>query len=413
MSTERPRRRRPRILVLWELGANYGHIVKMATIARPLSRAAEIVIAARDPVAMRQFAPDLDARLLAAPCAPPARPGLAGDRGRSYADMMRHCGWHDAETLAALLGSWRALFDLVAPDMIVGQAAPTGLLAARGGPWSTVLLGSGFDAPPRCAPMPPFRWWEPGAGASLAAREAQVVRSANAALDRLRLPRIEAFRDVLDTDIVLLAAFEALDQYRPRLRWEPDHPPYQGHLYAPSTGAALQWRERACRRILAYLRPGKAGFPQASAVLAAAPRDWDVILASPGIPRQLAARLAAAGVRVVDGPVRLDALLPRCDLGISHGSNGMAAAFLAAGVPQIALPSQLEQVMCARVLSDQTLGVGLIGGHSPGDLRAAIERALDDDDMRGLVRAKAAALGSSPVADGTRMALALERALAG
>jgi UDP:flavonoid glycosyltransferase YjiC (YdhE family) len=395
---------RPRLLFAWELGRNLGHASKIREVAAALGGLAEVVVAAREPAAFARLTGGFDGTVLPAPHAPPDPPRRAEDIGRSYPDDLRHCGWAGPDKLAALLRAWRALFAEVEPDLLVTQAAPTAMLAARGLSFALAVLGSGYDLPPRGIPMPPFRWWQPGEAAVVAAREPAVVATANAAL---RLagggPPLSAFADLFAEATACLATVPALDHYRPRSRWEAAPPPCLGQLVTVEAGAALRWRDGAGPRVFAYLSPAAAVFPAAAEALARLGPQADVILAAPGLgaPAQTArsARLEAAGVRAVDGPVRLDALREAADLCISHASNGVVAAFLAAGVPQLGLPTHIEQFMIARVLADQQAGVAAAGAVDAAALHRLAGRALGSARLRTAARAVAAEIAATTPTD--------------
>lgn len=408
---------RPRLLFVWELGRNLGHASKIREVAAALGGLAEVVVAAREPTAFARLAGGFDGTVLPAPHAPPDPPRRAEDIGRSYPDDLRHCGWAGPDRLAALLRAWRALIAEVGPDLLVTQAAPTAILAARGLPLAVAVLGSGYDLPPRAAPMPPFRWWEPGEASMVAGREPAVVAVANAALARIGGgPPLSVFADLFAGATACLATVPALDHYRPRSRWEAAPPPCLGQLVTVEAGASLRWREGAGPRVFAYLSPAAAVFPAAAEALARLGRQADVILAAPGLgaPAQaaLAARLAAGGVRAVDGPVRLDALREETDLCISHASNGVVAAFLAAGVPQLGLPTHIEQMMIARVLADQAAGVAVAGAIDAAALHRLTGRALGSARLRGAAQAVAAGIATGTPADpaGTVAAMLLDAA---
>ncbi len=397
---------KPRLLFAWELGAHFGHVSKIAEIARALGGRAELFVAAQDPASFRALAPDLPVTLLPAPFAPVRAPETAEDKAVSYPDVLRHVGWHAAAPLAALAEAWGALFGLVRPDMIVAQAAPTALLAGRAAGLRVATVGSGYDAPPRGEPMPPFFFWLDGQAEKAATREAAVLETANAALRLRGGPEMGAFADLFRAGPFILATFPEIDHYGDRYRFEPGHPPYLGQLVTLDQGAALTWREGAARRIFAYLRPGGAPFDAATEALAARPAEEDVILAAPGAPEALKARLAGGPVRLIDGPVRLDGLLETCDLGISHGSNGAAAAFLLAGVPQVALPTQAEQVMIARALGEGGFGLGLAGRYGAREATAAIDRVLGSPIPRERASAVAKRMsGAQPAAEAAAEAL--------
>jgi len=278
--------------------------------------------------------------------------------------------------------AWRNLFALARPDVLVVQAAPTALLAARGLGLRTAMIGSGFDAPPRTHPMPAFYHWDETANTPPVEREAEVLGAANRVLSSIGAPELTRFCNLLQTDAYLLATFAEIDHYAPRTAFEPDHPPYLGQLFTLNQGARMTWRTKARRRILAYLRPRTPPFEAAVKALARLDRTHDVILAAPGASAQLAERLRPTAIRLCNGPVRLDRLLAECDLGVSHASNGIAAAFVMAGAPQLGLPTQAEQIMVAHAVARQKQGLGLVGQFGPDAVHDALNTVLRSAAMR-------------------------------
>jgi UDP:flavonoid glycosyltransferase YjiC (YdhE family) len=387
-------RRRPRILFAWELGANYGHATKIAETADAIGPLADIVIAARSLDAIATTAPHLVPVTVQAPYAdtPDGRRPVV-----SYPDALGFCGWNEAETLAGLVRRWRALIAEVEPDMIVSQAAPTALLAARGGRSALAVLGSGYDAPPRAAPMPPFL---PGMTQEAAAEaEARTLEIAEAAMARVGGEAPAPFCHLFDVASFALVALPQTDHYGDRAAIEPQHPPYLGQLYSADIGAERDWAGDGRHRILAYLRPGSPGFAAAVQSFAARAGAWDVLLAAPGIGASLRDRLAAAGVRAVDGPLRLDRLMENADLMVSHASNGVVSAAVTAGIPQVLLPTQTEQTMCAHTLARQKLAVGASGRVDAAALTTLLDRALASAQLRASARAAAERVARETPAD--------------
>lgn len=378
-----------RIFFAWELGANFGHINKVSQVAAELEDEAELFVAARNVTALRALAPDLKAKGLPAPYSPTR--GLHKDEpsGQCYPGVLLTEGWDSAAKLTALIEAWRGLFELVAPDLIVAQAAPTALLAARGLGVKTAMLGSGWDAPPRAHPMPAFTPENADAVTIAHAQEETVLGHANEALAAFGAPPLETFKDLLQTDAYPLVAWPETDHFSPREAIEPGHPPYLGQLLSIDAGREVAWRNRGGARVLAYLRPGSGQFAAGVKALAQLGPSADVILASPGIDPKLADKLSARSVLVVDGPVRLDKLLPDCDLGLHFGSNGIGSAFLAHGVPQICLPTQQEQMMFAQSLGRAGLAYGLAGKYDGPQVADAIRKALANEKMTANARAVA------------------------
>lgn len=371
--------RLPQILFAWEMGDNFGHVSKIAEVSRHLRGKAELTVVVRNPIALRQIAPDLQCRLLAAPVAPPTGQLAPDQIGKSFPEVLRPGGWSRVSDLAPLAESWRGLLDLVRPDVLAVQGSPTCLLAARGRGIPTAVFGSGFDLPPRAHPMPRFMFWDKPDSPS---REEEVRATANTVLEANGQPPLARFCDLLHTDAYLLATFPEIDHYGPRTQFEKDHPPYRGQLFTTDTGKPMKWRKGARTRIMAYLRPGQHGFEAGVRALSRMDRKTDVILAAPGATKALAQSLAKTAIRLVNGPVRLDSLLPECDLGVSHASNGIASAFALAGVPQVGLPMHAEQVMVARTMALNRLGLGVVGQFGPDQAHEAITKTLQGQHLK-------------------------------
>lgn len=381
---------RPRILFAWEAGGNFGHAAKIIAVADALGDRAETIVAAKDPTVFREIAPDQSLAILPAPVAPPRpvdRPGV------SFADDLRHIGWDKPRALAALVSSWSTLIDLVEPDLVTTQAAPTALLACRGTKRPLASFGSGYDCPPRTSPAPPFFFWTEGAEAETATREAAILDTANAALALLGRPPLNAVSDIFEGVEHIVASFPEIDAYAPRNRFEPiEDNDYIGKLFVVDAGTKFDWRAGADVRCLMYVRPDHASGRAAVQAAAALPENWDVVVAAPGLSDADAATYARPHLRLIDGPVRLDRLLPDCDVGVNHGSNGIAGAFVSAGAPQVCLPTHAEQVMTSRALAIHGLALGLLGSYGADQIKDAILKAVSLPNLRQNARLTAARL---------------------
>ncbi|WP_299474276.1 hypothetical protein [uncultured Roseibium sp.] len=362
-----------RILICWEVGANYGHAAQISQLLPWFPEDWQIIAAVRDPVSFRTLIPDPRIQVMAAPFAPEIKVTRKEAVGLSYPDVLRFIGWHDADVLTAYLECWQVLIREIGADVVLTQAAPTALLAARAFGTPRVAMGGGYDLPPRATPMPRFLHWDPGDQEELEKREAAVVDRANVALQRRGIPRIETFREILDVERYLMVTVPELDHYGDRSAIEPTHTPYLGPITGIRFGQDVTWRPDADYRIFAYLRPGNTRLETAIKALASLPAETDAILAAPGAPASLPDRLRDTSVRLFTSPVNVDPLLADCDLGVSHASSNIATNFAMNGVPQIGLPNHTEQTMMAHAFSKGHLGLGLVGNASPEQLLHAIE----------------------------------------
>lgn len=364
---------RKRMLICWEVGANYGHAAMISQLLPWIPEEIDILAAVRDPVSFRDQIPDPRIQVLAAPFAPDIKVTRKEAVGLNYPDVLRFVGWNDINVLSAYLECWEVLLREVNADILLAQAAPTALLAARALDIPRVVIGGGYDLPPRATPMPAFMHWEPSDREELLRREAAVLTVANAALKQRGHSGLATFRDLLDTDGYVLVTVPELDHYGDRAAIEPDHTPYLGPVAGLPFGEEVAWRPDAEYRIFAYLRPGNPRFETAIKALASLPAKTDIVLAAPGAPANLPDRLKSTSLRLFTGPVNVEPLLASCNLGISHASANMAANFAIHGVPQIGLPNHTEQTMMAHAFSRSHLGLGLVGKASPDQLIGAID----------------------------------------
>ena len=88
--------------------------------------------------------------------------------------------------------------------------------------------------------------------------------------------------------------------------------------------------------------------------------------------------LERPGLRIINGPVKLSSLMKKCDVGINHASHGIVCAFAVHGVPQLLLPSHIEQLMFAKAVGRQKLGRGLAGRYGVEKVAEVLSIILQD-----------------------------------
>ncbi len=374
-----------RVLFAWEMGRNFGHVTQIAPVAEALlQRGASIHMALRNPAAITPFTSATRFQIFQAPFRSPGKrkPGAPKIRSLIYADELQLCGYDHAKTLASLLSNWQQVFRRVQPDVLIAQAAPTALLASHGMSIRRFSMGGGFDVPPATAPLQPLRYWETGHTQEMAARETRMLATINKALHMHGRDPLMAIRDFLVTEKDFLCSLKETDHYPDR-----GEASYYGALSKTDSGTPLSWTAGATHRVLAYIRPEAPVFAPTMAALALLPPDHDVIVSAPGLAAASRRQLERPNLRVVDGPVRLDGLLPSCDLYINHATRGTCNAALLAGAPVLMLPGHIEQLMQARVIARNGMGLGMSGGFATADVLQTVKRMLADSRYRDAARA--------------------------
>ncbi|MCI1191407.1 hypothetical protein MOJ79_06090 [Calidifontimicrobium sp. SYSU G02091] len=400
-----------RVLFAWELGSGLGHLQRITAVARALQeRGHPVSIAARDLSAVSRVSRRGDRFLwIQAPIwLAPLRERFVP---RGHCDLLAHHGFLDAAGLIGLVGGWRSIFAATQPDLLVADHAPVSLLACRGGDLRVATLGTGHAHPPAMSPMPWFEEVSASDRQAAAAREAQVLATANRVLQAVGQPAMAQMHELYATDACWLACWPSLDHYpeRPAYAGRPA-PVYVGPIVEEEGGEVVAWPPGDGPRVFAYLR---TDHPTATTVLHALAglRCRAVVVLSGGSPdAQPVTTARHVAVRTV--PLATGPMLDTCDVVVGHGGMGLTSSALQAGRPLLLCPTQGEQRATARRLAAQGAAIAVEPNADAATVVAALE-TLCGEAARSSARAFAASVGALPAAGSVARAVdAIERLLA-
>jgi UDP:flavonoid glycosyltransferase YjiC (YdhE family) len=355
-----------RVLLAWEMGANFGHIDRLRSLAEELrAQGHEPFLVVRDLARVHGRLVRAGFRVGQAPVWLPrlVHPPRLGN----YSAVLASAGWLDAEGLAGLVTAWRSWFALLQADVLVCDHAPTALLAARGQGFPVWYVGSSFAMPPTGAgSFPPF----PGAAqADCPTFDAQVLPSVQAALRLLGDAPLQNLPDIFSGAARVLTTLPALAHYTgygAEVHWT-------GPTFVAHAGADPVWPEGPGVPVLVYL---DAAYPGLDAVLdALKAQGCRVLLYAKGLSPAAVARHQSPSLFISPTPVRMDLALARAALVVSHGGQGTVAATALAGLPHLILPQHAEQAMSARRVAEAGLGLALHAGSGP-DVAALLKRLV-------------------------------------
>ncbi len=363
-----------RVLIGWELGANTGHIVKLAGIADELAaRGHETIFAVQQIGTAPAGAPVWQAPLWPTQLATLSRRAQATPA--TMGDILAILGLDDGEAMRGLIAGWDNILAATRPDAVAAEFAPGLMMAARGRV-PVLALGSGFSLPPPDLPIFASLTGQPAIYS-----EARLLNGLNAALmanGRAPLDRLTA---IFAADHELVAAFRETDPYR---RWRRSTHGAPSVMPAPATS------------------DGKGGelFVYMNGLTKWSNAFWQGLADSGLSIRVHDPRLGDADARVLEGagliverrPVPFDLIVRRSRLVLSHGGLGLASSCLLAGVPTMYVPFDIEKRMVAASVADLGLGVRLDYEMVQAARLAALLRETFADAAIG-ERARAAAPG--------------------
>ena len=326
-----------RIVMAWELGHGFGHVLPLATLARALiERGHDVLVVARDLVRARRAFDGLPVRLLSAPFFPGAL--SPAQQQNSLADVVWFDGGgHSADTLAALFLAWRELLRLLDADLLVADAAPVALAAAHG-LLPTISYDNGFHCTDERG-WSIFRDWERINANASQQRAVDLLTHINTARAAAGLAAAPSLAAAFAAQRTLIRFPRELDYAAPR----PDAR-HVGQTVPP--GAVPEWpKPMLPQRLFAYLRKEHPLSERVISALARLPQT-EVLCFHDGLPAE---RLRPAPhLAYTQTPLDLAQVLPQVDAVVCHG-GGLQALALQYGKPALALPLHTEQFLSARM----------------------------------------------------------------
>ncbi|QBE66188.1 glycosyltransferase [Pseudoduganella lutea] len=369
------------IHLVWELGGGLGHAGRLKMLARVLlARGHRVSFALRDLGCTQRVLADLPVPRFQAPVWLQPAEGLPSNHA-SLAETLLAVGYLDVPGLAGLVAGWRALFEEIAPDLVVADHAPTALLAARTLHVPTSSVGIGFSSPPADRPLPCLRDWDGVAPQRLARAEAHVLNVANAVLEMHGAPELLHAARLLLGDAPLLCTWPEFDHYGRA----PAEAEWLGPVGLPLGTAAPAWPPGDGPRVFAHLRHEHGH--HAAVLQALVDEGCRVLCYLPEVAAGRAAPLSSPRIVYSAQPVALEAALHGTVLCICHAGEGTVVQSLLCGVPVLMLPMQLEQFLMARRVESWGGGINGARCEAAGDWRAPVRQMLDDRQFRAAAAA--------------------------
>ncbi len=373
-----------KVLLAWELGANYGHLVALRALARELKRQGHpCTFAVRDLGSAQAFLDPALGPLVQSPVR------LTKGRNRvrtqlSYASLLHNIGFNEPVELAGRIHAWRTLYRALGTEFVFADHSPVALIAARTLGIPSACIGNGFTVPPRQTPFPSFNVSSrgpKGRGISsrvdvpdrvLLANEASVLKELNHALALLKLRPFALLQDIFRGASPALLTYAPLDHYEvPRSETYHGLPDY-------SYGAPPQWPGGRGPKVFAYL----ASSPSLPVVLKALKQSKArVLVRLVGSAFDVPSGVARPGLSVTTHAVNFRQAAESCDAFVNYGAHSTVAEFLLAGKPGILVPDLHERVLTAR----RAAGIGAavsVRATNVTQLHRGLDEVLDDSAPR-------------------------------
>jgi hypothetical protein len=341
-----------KILIAWELGAGLGHVSRVAALARTLaSNCLNVHVALRDLSDSSLTVWPSDMCLHQAPVC--FRVPTQFSHPATYAEVLYTNGYHNPRVLDGLTAGWTTMLELIDPDLVIVDHAPTAILATKIMGIPCARLGTGFFAPPACSPYPNFRSWQTFDAKRALAVEQYVLSAINAVLATVPL-RFETVHAALQPELDAVCSWPELDHYAQHRQQNSVH--YMGHETSVSlSGATPTWPGVRTKRVLAYLKHDYAALAEVLQGLEQQTQS-EVQAYVAGFTPEQAAQWSCAHLRIYTQPLALEQMLNGCAGVLCHAGSGTVALCLEAGIPVFLLPYTAEQFMYAHLCVQNHFG---------------------------------------------------------
>ena len=362
----------------WELGGALGHAGRLRPLAEEaLRRGHQVSLLLRDVTQTQALLADLKAPIFQAPVWLHQVRGIPEPQ-ISLAEVLQGCGYLNADTLRGLFKAWCSAFQVLKPDIIVGDYSPTALLAASALGIAHTSIGIGFWLPPAGQTLPNLRDWEPLQPGRLLSAETRFLEAVNSILREVGAPEKKMAWEVFHGANTLLQTWPELDHF------QRGSLPEGGQWWGPATsahsGIAPDWPSGAGPLVFAYLKAQHPDHVQVLKALVA--MGCRTVCYMPEVASGMPMPVPDPLIVYAQGPVDLGLAFAQASLCICHAGEATVAAALLAGVPVFMMPTQTEQFLAARSAELACLGINASSRKRPLDYVSLIQPLLQDGTHR-------------------------------
>ncbi len=364
-----------RILLANEFGSGRGHIVTLKSVAEALGMAFAFEAA----LAQLNHEDELSAcchevyQASGLDCDTSRRSGPDAVITATWGEYLGDLGFARPDFLKDHILWWRDLIASDGYDLVVGECAPGALLAARSLGIPAVAIGPGHSVPPD--ELKAFPLFMPENG-QLLYDERDLTANVNAILEPLGVPALQTFPEIYACADKIVRTIDLLDPYR-GLRTRPYVPP------VVDLGDGLA---DAGDEVFVYFSDVAAQ----PACLNKALCDLGLPVRAfiPGLEAEEAQRLSNGGVKVEPRAVPVEDIIRRSRMMVHYGMHGTTCLGLAAGLPQLTLPQQVEQLNNGRRVAERDAARVLMPQDwTVAHIQAAIHAVYSDATMATAARA--------------------------
>ncbi len=363
-----------KILFTWELGEGTGHVTPyVELISRLVSEGHQVHFALRSLHKAHDLFSGSGVTWHQAPFVLPRHVEIIMPVD-SYAKVLHHAGYDIPSRLSGLIVAWQNLYAMIDPDLIIFDYSPTAMLAARNSRAKKIAIGTGFHLPPDSRPFPTVEneLGQPQNREEVLAFENRVLKIINEALTLIKMEPLTQFKNLLDTDKLILRTLPEFDHYSGRTNAN-----YAGIMKSPP-GETPRWPRYPGPKIFAYLKYFET-LPNLLEILNQ--KRYPTLIYGDRLPKDIMEGYFSDTLHFSHKPLDMDAIGKTADVAICNAGHGTSAEMLLSGIPLLLLPLNGEQNLVANNV--ERLGAGISAPkHHPQAMEHKLDRLINEDSFK-------------------------------
>lgn len=364
------------IVLCWELGGHLGHLSRLTALADGLHRQGHRVdFIVKELQHVKKIAGSIHPyRFYQAPF---FLQQINSSRNPANLSEILLCnGYLTTSTFDYLFNGWKSLIELLSPDLLVFNYAPTAQIANHLLGIPAIEIGTPYLIHPHESPMPNIGTQQNISAAKRLEADQKVLESINTVLADHKASPLKNVSDIFQSTPQFIMSFPELDCFEAK-RKQAD---FIGPIDKVTGGIMPQWPNSNDKpKVFAYLKAE----PKIFNILQALKKlNYPVNAYITGLSDKDKDHFQSANFYISEQPFDMQKILAESKVMIANGGHGVVAQALMNAIPVLNHPLQYEQLETSISVYRAKLGHILEADDTPDSLCQKINGLLNSTEIK-------------------------------
>lgn len=341
------------IMITWELGGGYGHLIPIIAICKKLILSDTIItLVLKDITNPILILLPKSIKIIQAPKS--ISPVDNKHTLSTVSDILFVNGYHSTKSIKHLLNQWIDIIDLVKPDVVINDYSPTAVIACKIKRIKNISIGTGFFIPPITKELIYFRDIEEVDINRSTFIESSILNSLNSIFLKSGLEKqYTSVIHCLRADKSFITTYPELDHYLGVRDLETEN--FIGNItFNIKNDIKIDYKKED-NSILLYIKNEYKYLIELLEELIV--NNINVIAFINKPSKKVANLVKDTNVKIYSELLNLNEVLKVTSVFISNCGNSSVIQSIISGVPVVMLPMQQEQRMLSNIIQKANFGV--------------------------------------------------------